>query len=356
MSVLFLATAFDQVNRSRADSISSILSAIGHDVKIGDKLDGGTISKSVQELIAKSDGLISILSRRDELSDGGWGTHPWVIEEETWARAHEKYVLRLVEDGVSRIGGIAGDVEAIRFPHGQFEICIPRILTFAQYINNRINKQPALNPVVRRRSYSIVPTDAVEETWGLKVKSLIEEARMKAEMELFQDALELSNEAACLAPDCWRAQINRGVAMVHLGKYGEAEEAINDTIRMFSSSNTIVAKALHNKAWLFGVRDGIDNKESIQNRKEIYLEALALDNTRIFTRAMVLICMFLLNENEKARTFLEASIKWSGFHKALREELDALGGIGLEVVQQFPQWLRDLLYPTGNTLLGGKLT
>jgi len=40
--------------------------------------------------------------------------------------------------------------------------------------------------------------------------------------------------------------------------------------------------------------------------------------------------------------------------KTLREELDALGALGLQAVQHFPGWLRDLLYPTEGTTNGGR--
>jgi hypothetical protein len=351
---IFLAFAFDLVNRARADSISSILRPLGHEVLLGDQLHGDRISTAVQDLVSNSDGLIAVLSRRDQFSDGGWSTHPWVIEEAAWAYAKGKMVLRVVEDGVTNIGGIAGDVEELRFPSGQFETCIPRLISFADYVYKKSASIPALRPVEVRQTYSVVPEEPVEDSWGDEVKELIWQTREKAKLELFQDCLELSNRAVAIDPKCWRAHLNRGVALVHLGSYKDAADAFDYVAGSFSDAATIVARALHNKAWLISMRDGLGEEKSLRIRKELYLQALALDNRRKFTRAMVLICMVLLHEEDTARPFLEASLKWKGFIDALREELDALGGLGLQVVQQLPEWLRDLLYPTEGTTQGGK--
>jgi tetratricopeptide (TPR) repeat protein len=249
-----------------------------------------------------------------------------------------------VEEGVE-LGGIAGDVEEARFVSGRFEECIAAVMSFAEAIARNGSGTSRLPAVARRQVYSVIPIGEVEESWGPEVKQIVEEIRAKAAAEQFVDALELSSKALRLQPECWRARINKGVALVHLRRYVEAEREFDIVAASFASMATVVATALHNKAWLLGVRDGLGDRASVARRKELYLQALALDNRRIFTRAMVLICMVLLHEEDQARPFLEASLKWNGFVTALREEIQALGGLGFRVLTQLPPWLRDVLFP-----------
>ena len=321
---------------------------------VGSDLNGKQISTAIQQKIERSDGLVAIFSKRDPLQDGKWSTHPWIIEEATWAHAKDKQVLRIVEGGVTCLGGIQGDVEEVRFPTERFELCIPKVLSFAESIAKNTGRSPTIQGVKRRDVFSIVPNEPVEGPWSEEVKRLIEEARNSAERQDFQAAFDLSTRAVKMEPNCWRAHINRGVASVHLGCYQNAEHAFDYVMKNFSDHNTVVARALHNKGWLISMRDGVTNYATFQERKELYMQALALDNRRIFSRALVLIYMALLGEAEKSRPFLEASLKWSGFVEALREELDSLGTLGLNAVQHFPMWLRDLLYPTEGTTDGGR--
>ena len=135
------------------------------------------------------------------------------------------------------------------------------------------------------------------------------------------------------------------MALVHLGRYTEAAECFDFVCSEFTQNSHAVARALHNKAWLIGVRDGYANADSIGERLSLYQESLALDNSRIYTRALVLICYALLGRNEDAERFLKSSLRWEGFVAALREELDDLGTSGHKALTSFPDWLRDLLYP-----------
>lgn len=356
MTTIFLSTSFEDGDRARADVIASLIRGVGPEVVFGDNLNGQSVSTSVRERIESSDALIAILSRRRPLADGNWMTHPWVIEEATWAAAKGKRVLRVVEDGVQEIGGIIGDVENIRFSTGQFERCILKILGFARFVSERSANRPAVQTVERRpQPRSVVVDEPLEAEWSEEVQRLVKETRNRAALELFSDALGLSNQAIRIDPTCWRAYINRGVALVHLGRYAEADATFDEVASTFSRSGSIVAKALHNKAWLIGVRDGFDSERTLRMRKDLYLQALALDNRRLMSRAMVLICMVLLEEEESSRPFLEASMRWEGFLGALRGELDALGALGLKAAHQFPSWLRNLLYPTESvTAKGGR--
>ncbi|MCY4440764.1 MAG: hypothetical protein OXE53_11225 [Deltaproteobacteria bacterium] len=353
MTSVFLATAFGGAHRERAEALREILVSRGCEVMLGEGLDGERISEAVREKIERCTGVVAILSKREELAGGGWSTHPWVIEEATWAEAKFKRVLRVVEEGVTSLGGMAGDVEQVRFSTGFFEVCIPRIISFTDSIATNVPGLQRARPVEREDTFSIVPNDPVESHWEDEVARLVLATRDKAEDGCFEEALLLSDRAVRIDTRCWRAHINRGVALVHLGRYKEAEEVFDYVAKTFTDDGTIVARALHNQAWLIGRRDGLGNTTSLRKRKDLYMQALTLDNRRIFTRAMVLICLVLLGEQDHARPFLEASLRWEGFVKALRKELEAMGAVGLRAASLFPDWLTDLLYPTEGKTDGG---
>ena len=350
---IFLSISFDDTNRARFDVIASIVRLKGFELLLGTDLNGNRVSESVQGIIERCDALIAIFSRGDQLGTDTWTAAPWVVEEATWAYSRSKPVLRIVEDGVTRMGGIAGDVEQVRFQSGHFEICIPRIISFTESLANRLEDLPSVPPVEQDQTLSVVPKEPIPEAWSEKVKKLLMDAREKAELQLFQEALQLSNRAIELDSMCWRAHINRGVALVHLRQFQSAKETFDHVANGFTDQSEVVALALHNTAWLISRRDGLENAQTLQIRKGLYLQALSLNARRINTRALVCIYFLLCDEADQARPFLETSLRSEGFVGALRSELDGMGTLGSQAVEQFPAWLRDLLYPTTPTTVGG---
>ena len=96
MATISISAAFDTVNKSRSEIIGRILEELGHKVLVGSDLNGEQISTTIQEKIEHSDGLVAIFSKRDQLQNGGWSTHPWVIERlfgrlKDWRRIAIRY-------------------------------------------------------------------------------------------------------------------------------------------------------------------------------------------------------------------------------------------------------------------------
>lgn len=78
-----------------------------HDVGIitGRRLGGEQVDESVKQRILEADALVSLVTRRDQLSDGGWTTSQAVLEELSFARdqkfaGREKRAIALIEVGV----------------------------------------------------------------------------------------------------------------------------------------------------------------------------------------------------------------------------------------------------------------
>lgn len=202
--------------------------------------------------------------------------------------------------------------------------------------------------------FSNVPPDPIESEWGPEVEQLIERTREAAKAKDFNLAYKLSIQAAELAPDCVRAHGNMATALVHLRRYEEAEEKYKEIISRFPEYHELVARTLHNLAWLEINRSGLDDRTTIEKCKNLYLKSLALDNRRLTTRAMHLICLALLEEDAEAVQFLKASIKWDGFISALSQQVELLGRQGFNALSRLPEWLSDVLYPSKGATLSAQ--
>jgi hypothetical protein len=104
MNSTFLAFAYRDRDRALAAQVELLLRS--HDIvtKDGQILGGEALTPAVQALIDESDGLIALLTRRDQLAVGGWTTHQWVKDELAYARGKGKPALALIEQGVAADG------------------------------------------------------------------------------------------------------------------------------------------------------------------------------------------------------------------------------------------------------------
>lgn len=194
--------------------------------------------------------------------------------------------------------------------------------------------------------FSVVSSEPIEPEWGGEVEELLQKARAAAKQEAFEQALEYASSAAEIAPDCARAHGNRATALVHLRRYDEADAIYDHICSHFSEDAKLVARSLHNKAWLHINRYGLSDVEVIRKCRDLYLQSLAIDNHRLITRAMTLICYCLLGQNDEAEIFLRSSVRWDGFVDSLKGQLEKLGKPGLKALQGLPEWLTDILYPS----------
>lgn len=108
MEKIFLGFAFRERDQHLADQVEALLRSHGIVTVTGERLAGDALTPAIQELISDADGLIALLTRRDELLDGGWTTHEWVKDELQYARDNQKPAVALVEDGVTVAGMFAG--------------------------------------------------------------------------------------------------------------------------------------------------------------------------------------------------------------------------------------------------------
>jgi hypothetical protein len=102
MRTIFLAYAFRDPDRELAAMVERLLASHNLRAVTGEALGGGSVTPEVQARIQKADGLIALLTRRDQLASGGWTTHDWVRDEIGYARGLNppKPAIGLREEGV----------------------------------------------------------------------------------------------------------------------------------------------------------------------------------------------------------------------------------------------------------------
>ena len=112
MNRLFLSFSFREADRSLVSQVERLLDS--HDVTCmtGKRLGGEALTPAVQERIDQCDGLVALLTRRDQLASGKWTTHDWVRDELNYARDHDKRTIALIEEDV-QTGGAFGENEWI---------------------------------------------------------------------------------------------------------------------------------------------------------------------------------------------------------------------------------------------------
>jgi hypothetical protein len=114
MKTLFLAFAFRPEDEDLASQVEQLLAS--HDVRVttGERVGGAALTPAIRARIESGDGLVALLTRRAVAAGARSGTHPWVLDELSHARAVNKRTIALVENGV-RLGGAYEENEYINY-------------------------------------------------------------------------------------------------------------------------------------------------------------------------------------------------------------------------------------------------
>ncbi len=92
-----------------------ITKAFNDEVVDGKEIYGQPISDEVRKKIEGCNGLLAFCTRRDELANGLWTTHRWVIDEFNYALAKNVKAVEIREDKVDPQGGIAANLQHLPF-------------------------------------------------------------------------------------------------------------------------------------------------------------------------------------------------------------------------------------------------
>jgi len=109
---VFLAFSFRTEDKPLVNYVEQLLASQLVNMVTGERLGGEQLTPAVKARIEQADALVALLTRRDQLSSGGWTTHDWVKDEIGYARAKGKRAIALIEGGVN-VGGMYEPHECI---------------------------------------------------------------------------------------------------------------------------------------------------------------------------------------------------------------------------------------------------
>jgi hypothetical protein len=116
-NTVFLSCRFEDAQY--IDGLRELLTEKGFEVVTGDNATG-YISEAILQRIRESEFFMCLMTRRDEKADGTYTTSPWLLEEKGAALAFGKYLVLLIEEGVTDFGGLQGDWQRHHFTEKGF--------------------------------------------------------------------------------------------------------------------------------------------------------------------------------------------------------------------------------------------
>jgi tetratricopeptide (TPR) repeat protein len=338
---IVISGSFSERGRRHIEELSKFLEVLGLTAVRGEFLGGAPVSKGVQELLSAAWFVVVILSREERIDDDTWRGSDWVMQEAAWAKALGKECVFLLERGVQFHTGLLGDVERIAFSDDYFsEVFVP----FGKQLRSLLNRSLLTLGVMRMPVHTHVSDEPLDEGCSDEANQLILDIRYLARQQRYEEAFELAMKATKADPNCWRAWTSLGALMVRLGKLDDGDKVFAQVLKRFPNDRKGAAAALHNRAWVLEIRGGPNPTASnLREQSRLYEKVLELDDSRVNTRASLLICKLLLSEAEEAERILADSRWREGFLDALRFELDARGIGDVRLPQALPKWLRTLL-------------
>lgn len=109
---VFLACRF--ADRELVDGLIRLLKHEGFEVVTGESVNG-YVSDSILERIKASSLFLALMTPDEPKMDETFTTSPWILQETGAALALGKPPVIMVHEQVTRIGGLPGDLQLIRF-------------------------------------------------------------------------------------------------------------------------------------------------------------------------------------------------------------------------------------------------
>jgi hypothetical protein len=114
---VFLSCRFADIQY--IDGLKALLADAGFGIITGDSADG-YISQTILQRIRDAEYFVSLMTRHEQKADGTFTTSPWLLEEKGAALAFGKYLVLLIEEGVTDFGGLQGDWQRHHFAEKGF--------------------------------------------------------------------------------------------------------------------------------------------------------------------------------------------------------------------------------------------
>jgi hypothetical protein len=98
------------------------------EVVTGEQTYGDTIPQTVLRKIQTSDALIAFTTRREQMSNGSWTTHHWVLQEMAAAMTNSRPVVEVRETGVDPQAAMQQGHRPIDYDETNRERCLVQIV------------------------------------------------------------------------------------------------------------------------------------------------------------------------------------------------------------------------------------
>jgi hypothetical protein len=127
MMKLFVAYGYNARDQWVKDLVIPIAQAFRIEVVTGEQTYGGTIPQAVLRKIQTSDAVIAFTTQRDQMANGDWTTHHWVLQEMAAAMANGRPVVEVRELGVDPQAGMQQGLQRIDYDEKNRELCLIKI-------------------------------------------------------------------------------------------------------------------------------------------------------------------------------------------------------------------------------------
>jgi tetratricopeptide (TPR) repeat protein len=334
---IFIATSFAKCQH--AEQLADILGESGFQCQFGKYLGGNEISTGVRARISSSSCLIALLERAHKKSRK---PSSWVVQEMVFAYGCGKKCLLLEEESVRFPKGLLGDVEVMSFNAANFTSVVPQVLRQLKVL---LLKEGLTIGIKKNTDRWFHVSTELDNDCNDGARESMRQSGILIEKSDFDRALEYARKAARLDRKCWQARLRCGALLQESGNLVEGSAHYNYILERFKGNNKACAAAKHNLATVLERQFTCYGPQQAHREMAGLCEAsLALDSSRVYTRAF-LVCIYLrMNKPEKAHKLLEASFRYSGFSKVMRLELEKSPD-GLDLLKRLPTWAQNVVYP-----------
>lgn len=329
---VFVIHHLAKASANQVTLLTETLKLLNINIMTGRNVGAVPLSAAMRTGIENARVVVAILTRDVRTGYKRWQPSQWVIQEVTWAIAHDVPCLLAVEEGVVFDRALVGDLEQIRFAPGHFTQVMVQIVKHVQALVLRGAAIPRVLP---------------EANLSDKVRLLIMQAREHAANDRWQEVLNCANEALGIDSTAWRAALTKGVAFAQLGRLRDAEQVFQAMLDDFSTKDdSILARVWYNLAWVEEERDaGSLSADSLQKQVAHLERSLSLDRRAPYTRALLILCKVATKDLDEATRLLADSLKVGGFIDALRHIVETKGSVGHLLMNELPNWLYPQVFP-----------
>ena len=305
----FVGHSFAVEDQPIIERLLDFFSKLGLICDTGMRSEPSSISDKVRSRINEAEIFVAIFTRRGTANvDGSYSTSAWVVEEKSYAIAQGKRVLLFVEEGVSDIGGMQGDMEYIKFNRDQFG---DALISAVDYIFS-ITRVP-LEARVEGNSVTIsmrsnkTPTEQLD---GLRKEIAKRPKDVALRLAVAAQLNQMSQKSAALKElEDANASIPNHAQIVHqLGHQLQDEGRLDDAITHFERAIALnptfaknylcFAKALYEKAQR--TQSSRDRKRLLERCQKFLIQGESLSDEKFAKeiRSYLFIVTERLNSNK----------------------------------------------------------